>query len=686
MNKENLANGVAVSLTGNSLVLQSGQGAIFPTAPFYITVSPPGVVSNSLNSEIMEVDGVTGDTLNVARAQRGTTEKAVTTGWFVGNGVYVEDVDAKADSTDLTAHVTDTSNPHSVTKAQVGLGSVPNTDFTTPVSAATAHAANTSNPHGVTKAQVGLGNVNNTSDASKPVSTATQSALNTKLDDTQLDTDATLAANSDTKVASQKATKAYVDKLTGYKDLVSKIESPTYISHRGGRHLYPEESMDGFRASMESGFLPEMDIQYLSDGTLVLLHDSTVDRTMTGVTGNASSITPAQWKKARIKPAIKGGKEAFPVFFEDLLDELGGKVVLVPEIKPTTVSAGYTQAVIDAIKNRGLERCIIVQSFDYQACKDVAAAGIEALYLFSTMPSQSPSQIKSDGINYVGPKYSISSSNITSLKNAGLSVWPYTVNTKAEADSLISNGADGVFSDDPWIVSGNFAAEKTPNFLTGYGKPGLRSTMNELGNYTETDFDNLSIAANGLVLSNGRAPSSASTQNIVYIPSVGKIKIPFGIGMTVDFLGSGGGPTTTAGFGLYNNSSNQDAPYYDNSYTGQNGFFAALRKSGQVTIWKYVDGASASKIVETTAPTGASQTSPAGATGSARFYVEAYYSAPGTVKISLANQDKNLLARYNETFDPGEMNFFIRKGLSDDSSERTVIRDIVIYEPDGDSA
>lgn len=43
-----------------------------------------------------------------------------------------------------------------------------------------AHIAATSNPHSVTKAQVGLGSVDNTSDAAKPVSTATQTALDGK--------------------------------------------------------------------------------------------------------------------------------------------------------------------------------------------------------------------------------------------------------------------------------------------------------------------------------------------------------------------------------------------------------------------------------------------------------------------------------------------------------------------------
>lgn len=44
------------------------------------------------------------------------------------------------------------------------------------------HVNNINNPHGVTAAQVGLGNVDNTSDLNKPISTATQLALDDKVD------------------------------------------------------------------------------------------------------------------------------------------------------------------------------------------------------------------------------------------------------------------------------------------------------------------------------------------------------------------------------------------------------------------------------------------------------------------------------------------------------------------------
>lgn len=51
-----------------------------------------------------------------------------------------------------------------------------------------SHTSNTSNPHSVTKAQVGLGNVDNTSDLNKPVSTAQQTALDLKIDKSSIKT------------------------------------------------------------------------------------------------------------------------------------------------------------------------------------------------------------------------------------------------------------------------------------------------------------------------------------------------------------------------------------------------------------------------------------------------------------------------------------------------------------------
>lgn len=57
------------------------------------------------------------------------------------------------------------------------------------------HAGNSLNPHGVTKEQVGLGNVDNTSDLNKPISAATQTALNAKANNTDVNTALSLKAD-----------------------------------------------------------------------------------------------------------------------------------------------------------------------------------------------------------------------------------------------------------------------------------------------------------------------------------------------------------------------------------------------------------------------------------------------------------------------------------------------------------
>lgn len=86
----------------------------------------------------------------------------------------------------------------------------------------------------LSKIEVGLGNVDNTSDANKPVSTAQATALAAKLDDSQLDTDGTLSANSDTRIASQKAVKTYADGLIAandamvFKNVIDCSANPNY--------------------------------------------------------------------------------------------------------------------------------------------------------------------------------------------------------------------------------------------------------------------------------------------------------------------------------------------------------------------------------------------------------------------------------------------------------------------------
>ena len=108
----------------------------------------------------------------------------------LGNVTNVE----QASKQEFNAHATNRNNPHNVTKSQIGLANVTNVeqaskadfdahsrDTTKHITqqertfwngkadgrALTDHTGNRSNPHGVTKAQVGLGNVANVEQASK---------------------------------------------------------------------------------------------------------------------------------------------------------------------------------------------------------------------------------------------------------------------------------------------------------------------------------------------------------------------------------------------------------------------------------------------------------------------------------------------------------------------------------------
>jgi hypothetical protein len=115
---------------------------------------------------------------------------------------------------DLTGYAplaspTFTGTVSGVTKSMVGLANVDNTsDANKPVSDATQTALNLKAPlasptftgtvSGITKSMVGLANVDNTSDASKPVSTATQTALDAKVAGAASSTDNQLALFSGT--------------------------------------------------------------------------------------------------------------------------------------------------------------------------------------------------------------------------------------------------------------------------------------------------------------------------------------------------------------------------------------------------------------------------------------------------------------------------------------------------------
>lgn len=82
----------AVTDEVDTIDIEVAYNQFFPSAPFYITVSPIDEPPTALNSEIMAVRARNGKTLTVARGQRGIVAKAHKKGALVYRGVYYENL------------------------------------------------------------------------------------------------------------------------------------------------------------------------------------------------------------------------------------------------------------------------------------------------------------------------------------------------------------------------------------------------------------------------------------------------------------------------------------------------------------------------------------------------------------------------------------------------------------------
>ena len=382
-------------------------------------------------------------------------------------------------------------------------------------------------------------------------------------------------------------------------DLVGALVPPIVVSHRGGRFVYPEHSMEGYVASMESGFLPEQDIQFLADGTMVCLHDATVDRTMTGISGNVNTLTRSDWLQGRIRPVCEGGKSAAPALFEDVLDQLGGRTVLVPEIKNNATTA-QVQQVIDAVKVRGLESSVIVQNYTYENAVQVASAGLHSLLLTNTtLPANNP---VNDGIMFVSPNKAMSPASLATLRGWGAKVIPWTINSRREIGAL---SADGWFSDDPWYTADRLQAEGAPLWRQGKAWPAKKNTEQIPGGAIDAESTVWpKISGGSLYVNCGDSSAHKMALSVEHI-SGGPIAPPYTMRATFTFGRDSGSTGSNLGFTLHRNSVSPDGLFYDGAREGQEGVTFALRRNGTIQGWEYVNGAAATVLGTLSSTTGA---------------------------------------------------------------------------------
>jgi glycerophosphoryl diester phosphodiesterase len=102
------------------------------------------------------------------------------------------------------------------------------------------------------------------------------------------------------------------------------------IGHRGGRDLWPENSLSGFKklAAMPVEGV-EFDVHLTDGGELLVIHDPTLDRT-TDHTGPVADLKPGEHRNVRLKDS---DSEAIPTL-EEVLDIFkSGTIELHIELK-----------------------------------------------------------------------------------------------------------------------------------------------------------------------------------------------------------------------------------------------------------------------------------------------------------------------------------------------------------------
>jgi glycerophosphoryl diester phosphodiesterase len=155
--------------------------------------------------------------------------------------------------------------------------------------------------------------------------------------------------------------------------LKTKQLSPLKIGHRGAAGYCPENTIASFKKALELGadYL-ELDIQMTKDGELVVIHDTTVNRTTNGK-GRVKDLTLREIQSLDAGSWFHSNfaGEKIPALSE-VFDEFAGKIGFLLELKKPSLYPQMEERTADELKKRNLafgDKQIIVQSFDCDSLK-----------------------------------------------------------------------------------------------------------------------------------------------------------------------------------------------------------------------------------------------------------------------------------------------------------------------------
>lgn len=133
------------------------------------------------------------------------------------------------------------------------------------------------------------------------------------------------------------------------------------IGHRSARAYVPENTLKSFKKALEIGVdAVELDVRKTKDNQLVVIHDADIKRTTNGE-GLVSAFTLME-----IQGFDAGSGEKIPTL-EEVLDFLDKKAKVFVELK----ESGIEEQVLAIVKEKGLEKNVIITSFIEEALKKV---------------------------------------------------------------------------------------------------------------------------------------------------------------------------------------------------------------------------------------------------------------------------------------------------------------------------
>ena len=141
---------------------------------------------------------------------------------------------------------------------------------------------------------------------------------------------------------------------------------PLILAHRGASRSAPENTLAAFRLAPHLGADGiELDVQLSKDGEVVVIHDSTVDKTTDGH-GRVEDLTLAELESldAGSWYAAEFAGERIPTLAR-VLQELGPRLVFNIELKPATLFGDRLAAeVIRLVEDAALVERVIISSFN----------------------------------------------------------------------------------------------------------------------------------------------------------------------------------------------------------------------------------------------------------------------------------------------------------------------------------